>query len=515
MGTDADRLKDLVRLIQDVKPAGAGIPYNFTPRRIRNLHPSRDFGEAPGVAPERALPKASWGPEAPSPDPDEEIQFRLEDLRFNCEEAREEPRVVLSSETIDRACESGQPVALRFVFYADSALYSAFLASGQRGDVRGSVSAVSEGETGSVEQRGSRGDQVRVIAYRASKDRGGAEQGAPATPDYEVKAFIRRAGVWRPCAVEVVDLRRSLFSRIDGLFETDALAGKRVFVAGLGSGGSTVVIELAKSAVGAFDVMDLERIKIVNVIRHLAGLSDIGRTKTDVTRCQVLEKNPYAQVRTWTRRVCWEEFDLVRRLVRESDLTIGATDDKISRYVLNKACVEEGKTAIYAAAFRRAYGGQVFVARPGKGPCYMCFLRSLPPRGQDEEVSSEEQSQRVSYSDQLAPVEPGLSTDILPISTMVVKLAILELLRGRSTALSSLEEDLIAPWYMFLNRRESETEYEALKPMAYDPNGVHVLRWYGIQLERDKDCPVCGAGLAGMLERESVEISEEDWKAFA
>ncbi|NIN70054.1 MAG: ThiF family adenylyltransferase, partial [Anaerolineae bacterium] len=79
---------------------------------------------------------------------------------------------------------------------------------------------------------------------------------------------------------------------------------------------------------------------------------------------------------------------------------------------------------------------------------------------------------------------PGLSTDIAPISIMVVKLVIQELLKGTETTLRSLEDDLIAPWYMWLNRREPGTQYENLEPLEFNISGMNILRWYGIDVTR-------------------------------
>ena len=116
----------------------------------------------------------------------------------------------------------------------------------------------------------------------------------------------------------------------------------------------------------------------------------------------------------------------------------------------------------------------------------------LPDVDQDQEISSEEQAEHLSYTDRPVPIEPGLSTDIAPVSLMVVKLVIQELLKGTETTLASLNDDLVAPLFFWLNRRESGTQYEKLKPLEFNISGMHILRWYGIAMERHPECPVCG-----------------------
>jgi hypothetical protein len=75
---------------------------------------------------------------------------------------------------------------------------------------------------------------------------------------------------------------------------------------------------------------------------------------------------------------------------------------------------------------------------------------------------------------------------------MVVKLAIQELLRGTETTLRPLDDDLVAPLYLWLNRREPGTQFEKLEPLGFSLGGLRILRWYGIDLKRDPGCPVCG-----------------------
>jgi hypothetical protein len=116
----------------------------------------------------------------------------------------------------------------------------------------------------------------------------------------------------------------------------------------------------------------------------------------------------------------------------------------------------------------------------------------LPEQAMDQEISSRRAAEGLAYTDRPVAIEPGLSTDIAPISLMVVKLVIQELLKDSETTLRSLDEDLVAPWFIWLNRREQNTQYESLEPLEYNVDGMHVLRWYGIAVERHPACPVCG-----------------------
>ena len=326
--------------------------------------------------------------------------------------------------------------------------------------------------------------------------------------------LVRQNGVWEQMPVQIVPLREELFSRVTGLFETDVLADVCVFCAGLGSVGAPVAEEEAKSGIGNFILMDHDRIEVANVIRHVAGLCDIGRYKTRFMAERIRNRNPYAKTETHEVKIAWETEELVRQRVRKSDIVIGAVDDSLARTILNKVCVAERKPLIIPGVFRRAYGCQIlFVREPGVTPCYNCFLMTLPQMEENREISSPEQAQRTAYSDRPVAVEPGLSVDIAPAVTMTAKLVTTHLLKGKPTTMRSLEEDLTAPWYMYLNRREAGTDFERLEPLGFKVGDApHILSWWGIDLKRNPACPVCGDYVGEMAKRYGIPRGEGDGK---
>ena len=261
---------------------------------------------------------------------------------------------------------------------------------------------------------------------------------------------------------------------------------------GQGSGGSHIAIELAKSGVSQFDLIDHDRLEVCNVARHQCDLADIGRLKVDAMADAIKRKNPYAKVTTWPMKADRAQFEIVLEIVRKANLVYAATDSHSSKLFINKACVREGRTCIFAGANRRAYGGQILRVRPGASLCFQCFSMLLPEVAQDQEISSEEQAEGLAYTDRPVPIEPGLSTDIAPISLMAVKLGIQELLKDKPTTLRSLDQDLVADWWIWLNRREIGTQFEDLKPLEFNLDGMHILRWYGMEIHRHEACTECG-----------------------
>ncbi|MDY6838832.1 MAG: ThiF family adenylyltransferase [Thermodesulfobacteriota bacterium] len=354
--------------------------------------------------------------------------------------------------------------------------------------VPGSICAASDDEDISIQGTGKPDDEVRVVVHRAGST---SEKETTSLP-IKATGHVRDKTGWKRVPVQIVPVRAELFSRFRGLLETPIFSDKMVLVFGQGSGGSLVALELAKSGVMNFNLVDDDRLEVGNVVRHVAGLSHVGRYKTKVMADLIREKNPYATVETWEEKVSWKNAEAVRDLVRKADIIVCATDERQSKLVINRLCVEEKKPCVFGGAFRRAYGGQVLLLRPYESPCYQCFLMLLPDHAGDEEISSQEQADGLAYTDRPVPVEPGLSTDIAPISIMVVKLVIQELLKGTETTLRSLDDDLKASWYLWLNRRELGTQYEGLQPLEFNVGGMHILRWYGVDVKRHPACPVCG-----------------------
>ncbi len=93
------------------------------------------------------------------------------------------------------------------------------------------------------------------------------------------------------------------FSRTQLLYGEEAMrrfAASRVAVFGIGGVGGYVVEALARSGIGALDLIDDDRVCLTNINRQiLATTKTVGQYKVDVARERVLDINPHCEVRTW------------------------------------------------------------------------------------------------------------------------------------------------------------------------------------------------------------------------
>jgi molybdopterin/thiamine biosynthesis adenylyltransferase len=289
--------------------------------------------------------------------------------------------------------------------------------------------------------------------------------------------------------IKLIPGRSELYSRSEGILETSLLENSKVGIVGLGSGGSAIAVELAKAGVGKFVLIDFDRLELSNIARHASGIQDLGRYKTKAVKDLVRAKNPYAEVYTG-------EFDInvelqnAEELLNDCDLIIAATDNNRSRYNINDISIKHGIVSLFPRALTRAVGGDILRVRPKLGPCLACFL----PKANEEEVSSFDQARRqnpayVGDQDLQAVIQVGLSSDILPIANMTVKLALVELSRDTSSGLSSLEEDFIADYYIWANRRDNK--FVDWPKMEFGTKSLSILRWYGARLSRKDNCLSC------------------------
>lgn len=309
------------------------------------------------------------------------------------------------------------------------------------------------------------------------------------------KGFVRENGAISSLQIQFVPDKSELYTRSKGLLEVGALEKKRVLIVGLGSGGASIAVELAKAGVGKFSLIDFDRIELHNISRHIAGVNELGRLKTNVVKDAILAKNPYASVDTFVFDMN-NELAVTEEEIIKSDLIIAATDSLSSRYNLNALIIKHKKVGLFGRAITRAEGGDVLRVRPG-GPCYAC-LKGSQWYNNEEEISDLDRARRdgvipayTSEEDAQAMVQVGLSTDIAPINTMVTKLAIMELSKNTDCVIASIENDLTYDFYMWANRRESYFANWAAfnnNPGRKQPT---ILQWYGVKFEKNCHCMEC------------------------
>jgi molybdopterin/thiamine biosynthesis adenylyltransferase len=207
-----------------------------------------------------------------------------------------------------------------------------------------------------------------------------------------------------------------LFARIAPLFDVGLLGESRVLVAGCGSGGGQVALQLAMAGVRRFALFDSHVLEAENVIRHVCGLRYLGQLKVDALADVLLDRNPAIEIARYhvDLMACADLADHVRRC----SVVVLATDNEPTRYRLNQMCVEAKKTFVTARVFTRGIGGEVFAYRPGEGGCLACLesgLERTQYRDGIREIDwvSDEEREKL-YGLEISEIKdsPGLNVDI-------------------------------------------------------------------------------------------------------
>ncbi|MBF0275849.1 MAG: ThiF family adenylyltransferase, partial [Nitrospinae bacterium] len=121
-----------------------------------------------------------------------------------------------------------------------------------------------------------------------------------------------------------------------------------------------------------FDVVDES-----NLQRQIAHFtSDVGRPKVESAKDKILGINPFLKVNLHGDGIT---RDNVREIVAQYDIIVDGTDNFPTRYLVNDACVLEGKPLVYASIFQ--FEGQITIFHHQDGPCYRCLYPEPPPPG--------------------------------------------------------------------------------------------------------------------------------------
>jgi len=154
------------------------------------------------------------------------------------------------------------------------------------------------------------------------------------------------------------------------------LLDARVLIVGAGGLGSPIALYLAAAGVGTLGIVDFDQVDLSNLQRQIMHhVHDVGRPKVTSAAETVAEINPDAKVVTYPVRL---SSDNVIDIIAGYDIVVDGCDNFPTRYLVNDACVWNGKPYVYGSIFR--FEGQTSVFYPGKG-CYRCLFPTPPPPG--------------------------------------------------------------------------------------------------------------------------------------
>lgn len=262
-----------------------------------------------------------------------------------------------------------------------------------------------------------------------SPDCGGGE---PLTGHYVLsEAVFTFRG--RACEIEYYSLVQDVFSRNTGILETSALLKSKIVISGCGSVGSQVALDLARSGVGGFLLVDNDQLAYHNLCRHQCGISDVGRLKVAAVRDRILEINPNANVEvapTIIERVAKDVWDA---WLDSETVIVGCADNREADIYANRLSQLFLTPFVSIGLWERAFAGELFWSIPGETPCYYCVFGakssnlSFRPSQNRRIYTTEEDLNKLTF-------EPGIAVDIGFVTNIGVKIALDLIARGKRSA---------------------------------------------------------------------------------
>lgn len=241
---------------------------------------------------------------------------------------------------------------------------------------------------------------------------------------------------------ELYSLYLNIFSRNKGILETSVMKEKSAVILGCGSVGSLVALELARSGVGNFFLVDTDVLEYHNICRHQCGISEVGEYKVDIVKKRILDINPSARVivqRKIVEHLSQEDFETV--CSGRDTVFVGCADNRKADVYANMVAARFGCSFISIGFWERALAGEIFYWLPNHNmPCYGCALGSGGISGRVEVNNHHVYSNQVDI--EKLKFEPGISVDINFITCIGIKLALDILNETNETYIPRLLNDL-------------------------------------------------------------------------
>jgi adenylyltransferase/sulfurtransferase len=158
-----------------------------------------------------------------------------------------------------------------------------------------------------------------------------------------------------------------------GIEGQQRLLAARVLIIGVGGLGSPVAMYLAASGVGHLVLVDHDRVELTNLQRQpIHNTNTLGLLKVESAKLAIAALNPEVRISAIDRKL--DEHELVAE-VKAADAVVDCSDNLLTRFAVNRACVIAKKPLVSGAVVRFEGQVSVFRAELPDSPCYACLYR--------------------------------------------------------------------------------------------------------------------------------------------
>ena len=172
--------------------------------------------------------------------------------------------------------------------------------------------------------------------------------------------------------------RQILFREI-GKEGQERLLNAKVLLVGSGALGASHAEMLARAGVGFLRIVDRDFVEFTNLQRQTLYSEADARErlpKAVAAQKRIAAINSEIKVEAIVADV---NYSNIEYLIKDCDLILDGTDNFVTRYLVNEACVKYRKTWIYGAAVS-GYGATMTII-PNATPCLRCIFEEMPGAG--------------------------------------------------------------------------------------------------------------------------------------
>ncbi|XP_069787075.1 adenylyltransferase and sulfurtransferase MOCS3 [Narcine bancroftii] len=153
------------------------------------------------------------------------------------------------------------------------------------------------------------------------------------------------------------------------------LSRKSVLIVGCGGLGCPAAQYLAAAGIGRLGLLDYDDVELSNLQRQVLHAEDkMGMSKALSAATAIKRLNSNVQCLPYHFQL---NFKNAKQLIQQYDIVVDCSDNVPTRYLVNDACVLNGKPLVSASALRME--GQLTVYNYNGGPCYRCLYPKPPP----------------------------------------------------------------------------------------------------------------------------------------
>ncbi len=125
------------------------------------------------------------------------------------------------------------------------------------------------------------------------------------------------------------------------------LKSAKILVIGAGGLGCPALQYLTAAGVGAIGIADFDVVDATNLHRQiLYTAEEIGKHKTDIALSKLSALNPFVKFMPFKTMI--DETN-AKKIIEGFDIVIDGSDNFMTRYIVNDACVSLGKPLVYGS----------------------------------------------------------------------------------------------------------------------------------------------------------------------